>query len=448
MPTTHSATALVATNSDFTKASSYVYGQGGILKLSPIGQEMVNYLPQYMQDGDFIRKIQETMALEISRAISLREDMVAQFFVESATWGLKLWEELAGLPVGDATESTLEARRGLVKSSIGSRRKEGEYYFKKRLEDLLGVVYINDLDPQTNPYEITVESVAQIVENPPTSNVTAAATANSGSLNDDYTYKVTYVFPTGETTAGQGELYTNEIQSLGATGTVTGGTFTITFDDMLPPNAPPNPRTTNPIPWNATDAEVQAELELLSNLIGFDPSAIKVTGGPAGASPLMVEFVAKKRGTEQVLMTVDSTNLIGGTYSFTQTQAGNTQYGTSESNTVSPASKTVLLTNVPVSPDGAIARNIYRKCNGSNGPSYDYLLVGSLFDNATTEFVDNVDDSEVLTNNVALPNANTAANQLGVRAAELLYKTKPAHIKATILSEAFRASINTAGDRV
>lgn len=427
-----------------TEAQGFLFNESGVLKPSPTGQAMIGLLPQYMQDGPVVRAIQEGIALEFERVKNSRLDLLNQLFIDSATWGLKYWEELAGIAVQEDLPDNYPVRRALIKAAIAGRRFESEFWFKKRLEDVLGSVYIKDLDPETHPYRIEIESVAQIVEEPPTTHVTASVEPTAGNLNGQYTYRTTYVFSTGETSFDQGQVKDNEIQRLEATTVPTGGTFRLIFDNMNPPNTPPNPLASDPIPYNATAQQVQDALNAIPTLAGYNPTVVRATGGGLDGAPIDIEFVHERGGQPQVILAVDTTDLTGGTLTVTSVQVGGTVYENSESNTVVPVNQQVLVDNVPVSPSGAIARRIYRKKN----PSMDYYLVAEIPDNETTYFYDDVSDAQVATMDTPLPFENTAANTLGIAARDLIAKTKPAHIHVELTSEFFRASINSAGDRV
>lgn len=424
-------------------AQGFVFGENGVLKPSLTGKEMIAYLPQYMQDGPIVRALQEGVALEIERVKRLKEDLILQFFIDTATWGLAYWEELAGIPVQEDIPENYPMRRALIKAALAGRFNESEFWFKKRIEDLLGTVIIKDLDPETHPYRVEIESTAQIVEEPPIQHVTASVDPDPGNLNGQYTYRVTYVFTTGETTYNQGQIVTNEIQLVKSNVPATGGTFTLTYDDMVAPNGPPNPNTTDPIPWNADAATVQAALRALPNLAGYNPPAVNVTSGGLDAG-FLVEWVHDRRGQVENLLVADDSLLTGATINVTEDTQGGTTYEDSESNTVVPVNQQVLLQNVPVSDSSCIARRIYRKKN----PSMDYFLVAEIPDNEQTYYYDDVSDADVALANVPLPFQNTAINALGIAARDFIGKTKPAHLHVELTSEMFRASINAAGDRV
>lgn len=86
----------------------------------------------------------------------------------------------------------------------------------------------------------------------------------------------------------------DDVQQLALLGTPTGGTFTLTFDGQ----------TTGAIPFNATPAELQAELEGLSNI---DVGELAVTGGQGG--PWTVTFVGTAGATDQNEFTGDGGSL-------------------------------------------------------------------------------------------------------------------------------------------
>lgn len=70
---------------------------------------------------------------------------------------------------------------------------------------------------------------------------------------------------------------TPSVHTLTTTGTVTGGTFTLTYSAQV----------TTAIPWNATAAQVQSALEALSNVA---PGDVFVSGGPFPSSPMILTW--------------------------------------------------------------------------------------------------------------------------------------------------------------
>lgn len=103
---------------------------------------------------------------------------------------------------------------------------------------------------------------------------------------------------------------TAEVQTLTASGTVSGGTYTITLGGQ----------TTAPIAYNASAATVQAALEALSNVV---PGDVLVGGGAFPAAPLTFTFFGNYIGDAPTLTTT-TTGLTGTTpgAAFTTTTPG------------------------------------------------------------------------------------------------------------------------------
>lgn len=105
---------------------------------------------------------------------------------------------------------------------------------------------------------------------------------------------------------------TNEVQTLAKTGTVSGGTFTISFQGQ----------TTAPIAFGETAANIITALNLLSNV---DSGDITATGGAAGTADVVFTFAGGGRyaGIDVPLMVVNSAALTGGgSYNIAETTPG------------------------------------------------------------------------------------------------------------------------------
>jgi len=97
----------------------------------------------------------------------------------------------------------------------------------------------------------------------------------------------------------------NEKETLTATGTVSGGTFTLTY----------NAQTTTALPFNATAAQVQQALIALSNI---GPGDVRCSGGPWPGTPIVMDFDGVLSGT------LASAPLTGSFGSLTGTTPGGT----------------------------------------------------------------------------------------------------------------------------
>jgi hypothetical protein len=103
---------------------------------------------------------------------------------------------------------------------------------------------------------------------------------------------------------------TDEHQLITKSGTVTAGTFTITYAGQ----------TTSALAYNATAVTILAALEALSNLA---PGDVVLYGGPISTTPLRIVFQGTLKGTNVAAVTVDSSSLTGGgTYVPTTDIAG------------------------------------------------------------------------------------------------------------------------------
>lgn len=117
-------------------------------------------------------------------------------------------------------------------------------------------------------------------------------------------------YPAGQVLGQFTQAAVNEIQTLTATGTVSGGTYTITFEGQ----------TTTALAFDATVAQVQAALNALSNV---DSGDIVVAGGAFPATPLTFTFGGQYAARNASAMSVtDSTTGAGHTLTFTTPTPG------------------------------------------------------------------------------------------------------------------------------
>lgn len=116
---------------------------------------------------------------------------------------------------------------------------------------------------------------------------------------------------------GIGKLFTDNITVTGdavytvtLAGTVTGGSFTLTY----------SAQTTAAIPWNATAADVQAALVALNNI---RPGDVICLGGPLPTAPVTITFVGNL-GNQAITATGTFTSLTPapGASAITSTQTG------------------------------------------------------------------------------------------------------------------------------
>lgn len=395
------------------KAYPLSFSGSGLFNTTLLAEEMMQLLPSYYFLGNNVRRIMEIIAASLLSYNEKIEDLRDQLYVATATWGLKFWEELVGIPVSE--DLPYESRRVLILNKL--RNCSSEKCFIEGLEAIVaGSVLISLLDPKTNPYQMSIElRTSDITYNGPVTSPKPKE-YGSGTLDGEYVYKVTYGFPAinvptyiktspsisgvGETSSGVTPIRTNEKQKISSVGSITGGSFTITYDSMWDPAQLPRQYTTDVISYDASYEEIYAALSNLPNLSSGD---IRVYGGPLPFNDIIIEFIGAESGFRQQLIVVDNSGLEGGGYLVeSRVQTGSTDYVDSESDSIYVNNKTILLENLPISNDGAISRNIYRKRLDVTQPTFntvkvgdpsnEYRYVGTVSDNITTVFLDEVSD--------------------------------------------------------
>lgn len=211
-----------------------------------------------------------------------------EFDIEAGGISLEAWQVMTG---GDLEElgATPNQTKSLTKLVTQSRP-----YFRIEGQS------INDVDGDTHVI-IYKAKVTDNLEGEFTDGeffITSCSGQGLGDV-DDRLYTITWNETTSSITAG-----VNEIQAIFSTG--TGGTFALTYSGQ----------TDAAIDWDATTAEIQTQLEALSNLA---PGDVLVTGA-AGA--WYVEFMGTLASTNVALMTVDNTSLTGGVALVTTIRQG------------------------------------------------------------------------------------------------------------------------------
>jgi predicted secreted protein len=103
---------------------------------------------------------------------------------------------------------------------------------------------------------------------------------------------------------GGAALGTNEQQTLTKAGTVSGGTFTLTYSGQ----------ETVPIAWDAVAATVQSALQ---GLPAIGPGSVSVTGGPIASTAFTVTFIGNLTARNVSQITANTALLTGTTPGIT-----------------------------------------------------------------------------------------------------------------------------------
>jgi Uncharacterised protein conserved in bacteria (DUF2313) len=81
-----------------------------------IERDMFDYMPREYEDLRESRAIIKTEAVEFETLNDKIADVLAQFFVDTATWGLAYWERICGIPTDES--KPIDQRRSVIKSKL------------------------------------------------------------------------------------------------------------------------------------------------------------------------------------------------------------------------------------------------------------------------------------------------------------------------------------------
>lgn len=94
-------------------------------------ERIMQYLPEYYQNSKVMGAIADAQGTELELLYTALDEILAQFFIDTATWGLNLWDEFLGLK----TEAySIEERRRLLKSKLIMQPPVTRERFKKLLD--------------------------------------------------------------------------------------------------------------------------------------------------------------------------------------------------------------------------------------------------------------------------------------------------------------------------
>ncbi len=94
-------------------------------------ERIMQYLPEYYQNSRVMGAIAKAQGAELEMLYTTLDEILAQFFIDTATWGLGYWDEFLGLK----TEAySIEERRRLLKSKLIMQPPVTRERFKKLLD--------------------------------------------------------------------------------------------------------------------------------------------------------------------------------------------------------------------------------------------------------------------------------------------------------------------------
>lgn len=91
-----------------------------MINRSPAKDRMSTYLPGYYQASRLMEVVLTSQGREVERLYDALDQTLEQFFIATATWGLRYWESLLGLPINAADPA--ESRRAKVIAKLRNRK--------------------------------------------------------------------------------------------------------------------------------------------------------------------------------------------------------------------------------------------------------------------------------------------------------------------------------------
>ncbi len=109
-------------------------------------RKMLSYVSDGFYDRSYVGKwLYQVMGLEYDQALETVEDLPAQFFPETATWGLMYHEAKWGLPVRE--NLSYEERRRLIYQKRDYRVPMTPYRMENYLKDAIGLeAHVSDMN--------------------------------------------------------------------------------------------------------------------------------------------------------------------------------------------------------------------------------------------------------------------------------------------------------------
>ncbi len=121
------------------KYGEYGYGEEGIStgpEIDDLTPDLMKYLPWYYQESKTMINIQNSIEKEFGVAAYYIEDVYKQFFIDTATWGLSVYEKELELKTN--MNLSLEERREIIKAKLRGRGTTTKQMIKNTAEAFSG----------------------------------------------------------------------------------------------------------------------------------------------------------------------------------------------------------------------------------------------------------------------------------------------------------------------
>lgn len=122
---------------------------------SPAAQRMLGYVTSGWYDKSYVGKwIYQVIGLEIDRINVPVEELSMQAYVDSATWGLKYWESLVGIPVREDLD--YDVRRSLINERLDKYHPISPAWLENYLSKLTGRDVTVTEHPRTYTFSVRI----------------------------------------------------------------------------------------------------------------------------------------------------------------------------------------------------------------------------------------------------------------------------------------------------
>lgn len=149
---------------------------------------LIEKMPEYYQECAEIRELQAAFDAEINRALNAWDDLLAQCFVDTATWSLPLWEKTVGIQPEESKNIAYRRTR------ILSKLRSGGDATKAMVKNAIESFYNGEVDIIEYPeeYRFEVKFLSTIGIPPNLSDVTQAI-EEIKPAHLSYDYIVTFI---------------------------------------------------------------------------------------------------------------------------------------------------------------------------------------------------------------------------------------------------------------
>lgn len=87
-----------------------------LVMTSPRANEMLSFLPDYYATSRVMRSIMQAQSAELDSLYEALDEIMNQYFVQTAIWGLEIWEQELGIQTDKA--KPIDQRRSVILSKL------------------------------------------------------------------------------------------------------------------------------------------------------------------------------------------------------------------------------------------------------------------------------------------------------------------------------------------